>query len=252
MIAIAHDCNLVRNLAPGLLESAVDAQGEVASLKDNINQMIANLRETTLKNSEQDWLKTNLAKFSRMMQGQKDLESVSRLIMSELTPLVSAHHGAFFMQEGDASAPMLKLIASYAYRARKNVSNRFGIGEGLVGRGVDHPGHDVPGARRPGRQVDPLRQDPVAGLLDRMDGRSGGPIPHGRLHGSSPVIGTIAPVGQTSRQARQSVQSRSTTAGRFGAGTNARSGQVARQSPHAVQRASISTCGAVMAGTRAA
>src|SRR5207247_1892560 len=74
----------------------VDAQGELDELKTNINQMIANLRETTERNQEQDWLKTNLAKFSRMMQGQKDLEAVSRLIMSELTPLVSAHHGAFF------------------------------------------------------------------------------------------------------------------------------------------------------------
>src|SRR5207244_3658553 len=70
----------------------VEAQGELDELKQNINQMIANLRETTERNQEQDWLKTNLAKFSRMMQGQKDLESVSRLIMSDLTPLVSAHH----------------------------------------------------------------------------------------------------------------------------------------------------------------
>jgi HAMP domain-containing protein/CheY-like chemotaxis protein/signal transduction histidine kinase len=112
----------------------VDAQGELDELKQNINQMIGNLRETTERNQEQDWLKTNLAKFSRMMQGQKDLESVSRLIMSELTPLVSAHHGAFFMSEGETNAPALKLIASYAYRARKNVSNRFGLGEGLVGQ----------------------------------------------------------------------------------------------------------------------
>src|SRR5436190_1020561 len=74
----------------------VGAEGEVAKLKDNINQMIVNLRETTQKNQEQDWLKTNLAKFSSMMQGQKNLDTVSRLIMSELTPLVSAHHGAFF------------------------------------------------------------------------------------------------------------------------------------------------------------
>ena len=79
----------------------VDAQGELDELKTNINQMIANLRETTERNQEQDWLKTNLAKFSRMMQGQKDLESVSRLIMSELTPLVSAHHGAFFIMDQD-------------------------------------------------------------------------------------------------------------------------------------------------------
>jgi CheY-like chemotaxis protein/signal transduction histidine kinase/HAMP domain-containing protein len=112
----------------------VDAQGELDELKTNINQMIGNLRETTERNQEQDWLKTNLAKFSRMMQGQKDLESVSRLIMSELTPLVSAHHGAFFMMDSDAGQSLLKLIASYAYRARKHVANRFAIGEGLVGQ----------------------------------------------------------------------------------------------------------------------
>ncbi len=80
----------------------VEAQGEVAALKDKINQMIINLRETTQKNAEQDWLKTNLAKFSSMMQGQKNLETVSRLIMSELTPLVSAHHGAFFMMDAES------------------------------------------------------------------------------------------------------------------------------------------------------
>jgi HAMP domain-containing protein/CheY-like chemotaxis protein/signal transduction histidine kinase len=112
----------------------VDAQGELDELKQNINQMIANLRETTERNQEQDWLKTNLAKFSRMMQGQKDLESVSRLIMSELTPLVSAHHGAFFISDQEPGSPLLRLIASYAYRARKHVGNRFTLGEGLVGQ----------------------------------------------------------------------------------------------------------------------
>ncbi|HEX8213541.1 MAG TPA: HAMP domain-containing protein [Longimicrobium sp.] len=112
----------------------VEAKGELDELKRNINQMISNLKETTERNQEQDWLKTNLAKFSRMMQGQKDLEAVSRLIMSELTPLVGANHGAFFLMDQDTSAPILKLIASYAYRARKNVSNRFHIGEGIVGQ----------------------------------------------------------------------------------------------------------------------
>jgi HAMP domain-containing protein/CheY-like chemotaxis protein/signal transduction histidine kinase len=112
----------------------VEAQGELDELKSNINQMIANLKETTERNQEQDWLKTNLAKFSRMMQGQKDLESVSRLIMSELTPLVSAHHGAFFIMDQEAGMPNLRLIASYAYRARKHVGNRFAVGEGLVGQ----------------------------------------------------------------------------------------------------------------------
>ncbi|HZH04990.1 MAG TPA: response regulator, partial [Myxococcaceae bacterium] len=114
----------------------VGAEGEVAALKDNINQMIFNLRDTTQKNQEQDWLKTNLAKFSGMMQGQKNLESVSRLIMSELTPLVGAHQGAFFMMdaERERGTPVLKLTSSYAYRERKSVANRFGLGEGLVGQ----------------------------------------------------------------------------------------------------------------------
>src|SRR5438128_934443 len=74
---------------------AVDAQGEVASLKDNINEMIRNLRETTRKNTEQDWLKTHLARFTRMLQGHRDLVTVSRLILSELTPLVNAQQAAF-------------------------------------------------------------------------------------------------------------------------------------------------------------
>ena len=96
--------------------------------------MIVNLRETTQKNTEQDWLKTNLARFSSMMQGQKDLDTVSSLIMSELTPLVSAHHGAFFLMSDDGGSPVLKLTATYAYRERKSVPNRFWLGEGLVGR----------------------------------------------------------------------------------------------------------------------
>ena len=112
----------------------VEAEGEVASLKDNINQMIVNLRETTQKNQEQDWLKTNLAKFSSMMQGQKDLDTVSRLIMSELTPLISAHHGAFFMMDKEGKEAVLKLAATYAYKERKGLSNRFHLGEGLVGQ----------------------------------------------------------------------------------------------------------------------
>ena len=111
----------------------VEARGELDELKRNINQMIANLKETTEQNAQQDWLKTNLAKFSRMMQGQKDLESISRLIMSELTPLVGAHHGAFFLAE-EEHGTLLKLIASYAYKERKSVANRFRPGEGLVGQ----------------------------------------------------------------------------------------------------------------------
>ncbi|MBW4537900.1 MAG: HAMP domain-containing protein [Myxacorys chilensis ATA2-1-KO14] len=114
---------------------SVETQGEVAILKDNINQMIANLRETTQKNTEQDWLKTNLAKFTRMLQGQRDLETVSKLILSELAPLVSAQHGVFYLMEtGDAHPGYLKLLSTYAYRERKNLANRFALGEGLVGQ----------------------------------------------------------------------------------------------------------------------
>jgi CheY-like chemotaxis protein/signal transduction histidine kinase/HAMP domain-containing protein len=116
---------------------AVQAKGEVAELKDNINQMITNLRATTEINAQQDWLNTNAARFSGMLQGQRDLEAVSQLIMSELTPLVSAQVGAFFMSEmngGGADEAKLRLIASYGYKRRKSVANRFEIGEGLVGQ----------------------------------------------------------------------------------------------------------------------
>ncbi|BAC88576.1 two-component hybrid sensor and regulator [Gloeobacter violaceus PCC 7421] len=113
---------------------AVEAQGEVAILKDNINQMIANLRETTQKNTEQDWLKTNLAKFTRVLQGQRDLEAVSRLILSELAPLVSAQHGVFYLMDSAENRPCLKLLSTYAYRERKRLANWFFLGEGLVGQ----------------------------------------------------------------------------------------------------------------------
>jgi signal transduction histidine kinase len=112
---------------------AVEAQGEVAELKDTINQMIANLGETTRTNQEQDWLNSNMARFTGMLQGERDLETVSRLIMSELTPLVGAQHGAFFMMEspdGEGDDFELRLISSYGYKQRKNVPTRFRIGEG--------------------------------------------------------------------------------------------------------------------------
>src|SRR5690349_4847938 len=92
----------------------VQAQGEVAALKDNINEMIRNLRETTSRNAEQDWLKTNLAKFTRMMQGQKNLQTVSQMILSELAPVVNAAHGVFYtMDTNNGSEPVLKLAATY-------------------------------------------------------------------------------------------------------------------------------------------
>ncbi len=112
----------------------VHAEGEVALLKNNLNQMIVNLKETTQKNVEQDWLKTNLAKFASMMQGQKDLGTVSEMIMSQLTPLVSAHHGAFFVMDNEAKSPTLTLVSSYAYRERKSVARAFKMGEGIIGQ----------------------------------------------------------------------------------------------------------------------
>jgi signal transduction histidine kinase/CheY-like chemotaxis protein/HAMP domain-containing protein len=114
---------------------AVEAQGEVAALKDNINEMIGNLKDTTSKNSEQDWLKTNLAKFTRMLQGQKDLLTVGRLILSELAATVDAQHGCFFMMETNPDGETeLHMLASYAYTQRKHIGNRFRLGEGLVGQ----------------------------------------------------------------------------------------------------------------------
>ncbi len=115
---------------------SVEAQGEVAELKDNINQMIANLRDTTTRNQEQDWLKTNLARISGLMQGQRELATVTQLIMSELTPTVSAQHGAFFLADADQEGQPreLQLIASYGYMHREEVPDRFGLGESLIGQ----------------------------------------------------------------------------------------------------------------------
>jgi HAMP domain-containing protein/signal transduction histidine kinase/DNA-binding response OmpR family regulator len=115
----------------------VEAQGEVAALKDNINEMIRNLKDTTLKNSEQDWLKTNLARFSRMLQGQRDLNTVGRLILSELAPVVGAQQAVFYVlapSDKEEDAPRLKMLASYADRGQDAIRNTIGLGEGLVGQ----------------------------------------------------------------------------------------------------------------------
>ena len=74
----------------------VEARGEVAELKDNINTMIDNLRLTTDRNTEQDWLKTNLARFTNMLQGQRDLATVGRMLLSDLAPLVEAQNGVIY------------------------------------------------------------------------------------------------------------------------------------------------------------
>ena len=113
----------------------VEASGEVAVLKDNINEMIRNLKETTAKNTEQDWLKTNLARFARMLQGQRDPMTVSKMILSELAPLVNAEHGVFYRMVGaNGSEAHLAFQAGYAYKRRKNLPTQFRLGEGLIGQ----------------------------------------------------------------------------------------------------------------------
>ena len=149
----------------------VEASGEVASLKDNINEMIRNLRDTTLKNAEQDWLKTNLAKFTRMLQGERDLATVSNMILSEIAPLVNAQHGVFYTVENDSGEPVLDLVASYAFTERKHLANRFRLREG---------------PRRPGRlreEAHPPHQR--AGRLrhDQLGPRGGAAAQHHRAAG---------------------------------------------------------------------
>ncbi|MBX9399281.1 HAMP domain-containing protein [Streptomyces sp. TRM72054] len=112
----------------------VDASGEVAELKDNINAMVKSLRQTTQANQEQDWLKTNLARISGLMQGRRDLTDVARLIMDELVPLVSAQYGAFFLAEDTHEGVQLCLIDSYGRPEGSHRPTRFRLGESLVGQ----------------------------------------------------------------------------------------------------------------------
>ncbi|MEQ1955157.1 HAMP domain-containing protein [Mesorhizobium yinganensis] len=113
---------------------SVEASGEVAALKDNINEMIRNLKDQTLKNAEQDWLKTNLARFSRMLQGERDLSTVSRLIMSELAPLVNAQYGVFYVTNREEEQFYLELAASYGAESSASIRQKIEAREGLVGQ----------------------------------------------------------------------------------------------------------------------
>jgi HAMP domain-containing protein/signal transduction histidine kinase/CheY-like chemotaxis protein len=113
---------------------AVAAQGEVAALKDTINEMIGNLAETTRKNTDQDWLKTNIAKFTGMMQGQRDLLSVANMLLSELTPLIGAQYGTFYITESNDGAELLKMIAAYGANSDDGIPNQFRLGQGLIGQ----------------------------------------------------------------------------------------------------------------------
>jgi HAMP domain-containing protein/CheY-like chemotaxis protein len=111
----------------------VEASGEVADLKDNINTMIDNLRLTTDRNTEQDWLKTNLARFTGMLQGQRDLTSVGRMLLSELAPLVDAQQGVIYQMETEESASMV-LLSAFAADGQDGHLRRLTVGEGLVGQ----------------------------------------------------------------------------------------------------------------------
>ncbi|MFF5256177.1 HAMP domain-containing protein [Streptomyces leeuwenhoekii] len=112
----------------------VEASGEVAELKDNINSMVESLRETTRANQEQDWLKTNLARISSLMQGHRDLPVVAELIMDELTPLVSAQYGAFYLAEDGEDGPELRLVGSYGRPEDDPRPTRIAFGRTLVGQ----------------------------------------------------------------------------------------------------------------------
>src|SRR5690606_20442922 len=114
----------------------VDVRGEVADLKNNINAMIGTLRATTDSNREQDWLKTNLAKFSGMMQGQRDLITLGRMLLSELAPLVNAQQGLIYVVEsGEAGTrPHLRQLAGYAEAAEPAVNHTLAFGQGLIGQ----------------------------------------------------------------------------------------------------------------------
>ena len=112
----------------------VEARGEVADLKDNINAMIGNLRATTERNTEQDWLKTNLAKFSRMMQGQRDLLTVGRMLLEELAPLVNAQQGVIYVVEPESEGGGLKQLVAYADAGSAAAPRRYAMHEGLIGQ----------------------------------------------------------------------------------------------------------------------
>jgi signal transduction histidine kinase/HAMP domain-containing protein/ActR/RegA family two-component response regulator len=113
---------------------SVEAQGEVADLKDNINAMVRSLRETTAANEEQDWLQTNLARMAGLMQGQRDLQIVADLVMNELIPLVGGQHGTFFLAEGSGGETRLRLLAGYGLRADIEAPSQFRLGQSLIGQ----------------------------------------------------------------------------------------------------------------------
>jgi signal transduction histidine kinase/HAMP domain-containing protein/ActR/RegA family two-component response regulator len=112
----------------------VEAQGEVAELKDNINSMVRSLRETTKAYQDQDWLQSNLARIAGRMQGHRDLRIVAELIMDDLVPLVGGQHGTFFLTENDGGETRLRLLAGYGLRADIEAPSQFRLGQSLIGQ----------------------------------------------------------------------------------------------------------------------
>ena len=147
---------------------AVEAQGEVAELKDNINQMIVTLRETTKKNAEQGWLDSNLARIGGLLQGQRDLGEVCRMIMTEVTPLVDAQLGAFFLADDDRRRRCgCGWPRRYGYVARRH------DGHLRAGRGAGRAGRAVAGARSGSARRPTSRLTVRSGLADDAAGRPG-------------------------------------------------------------------------------
>ncbi len=131
---------VVTDVAQGDLTGSIDvaAKGEVETLKSGLNQMIKTLKETSDINNEQDWLKTNLSDFSRLMQGNKNLQTLADAVVSKVCPVLNAQHGVFYALEKNLDIntenSMLVMFASYAFHERKSITNRFEIGQGLVGQ----------------------------------------------------------------------------------------------------------------------
>ncbi|WP_414529108.1 response regulator [Nodularia chucula] len=125
------------NIAEGNLSISLpksDRLDEIGVLTRTFNQMIVNLQNITQKNNEQNWFNSNLANFTQMLQGQSSLANVSRMILSNLTPLVKAQQGVFYLMTEVENQPVLKLLSSYAHQERKHLANQFYLGEGLVGQ----------------------------------------------------------------------------------------------------------------------
>ncbi len=148
---------VVTDVTSGNLTGSIDvtAKGEVETLRSGLNQMITTLKNTSDINTQQDWLKTNLSNFSRLMQGNKSLQSLAESVITEVCPLIGAQHGVFYSYEKNIdldekhAASKLRMLASYAYQERKSVANEFELGQGLVGQvGLEKKRilvHEIPG-----------------------------------------------------------------------------------------------------------